>query len=140
VRFVIDANFQLIAIIPTRRLSLSLDGQGGSRQMLNISAHHDTDLLRQEIVAVVSLVYGFWPNKDKTIPELVETFFQISRQYKASYPKIRIPSLRYVAWDNDKAVAPCSNFRASRYYSQGEISIMALSGACVMGEIRVVLE
>ena len=69
--------------------------------MLNITVHHDTDLSRDEIVAVVSLVYGFWPSKDKTIAELVEAFPEIVKQYRASYPQIRLPSLRYVVWDKE---------------------------------------
>jgi predicted N-acetyltransferase YhbS len=99
--------------------------------MLNITAHHDADLSRQEIVAVVSLVYGFWPSKDKTIPELVEAFPEISKQYRASYSQIRLPSLRYVVWDKDKAVAHALTFERPVMTSKGEISVMALSGVCV---------
>jgi hypothetical protein len=64
----------------------TLSGQRTSPQMLNIAVHHDTDLSREEIVSVVSLVYGFWPSKDKTIPELVKAFPEIGKQYRASYP------------------------------------------------------
>jgi hypothetical protein len=62
--------------------------------MLNITVHHDTGLSKEEIVAVVSLIYGFWPSKEKSVPELVETFPEIGRHYRASYPQIRFPSLR----------------------------------------------
>jgi predicted N-acetyltransferase YhbS len=100
--------------------------------MLNITAHDDTDLAREEIVAVVSLVYGFWPSKDKTIAELVEAFPEIGKQYRASYPQIRLPSLRYVVWDKDKAVAHALTFERPVITSNGEISVMALSGVCVL--------
>jgi hypothetical protein len=100
--------------------------------MLNITAHHETDLSREEIVAVVSLVYGFWPRKDKTIAELVEAFPEIGKQYRASYPQIRLPSLRYVVWDKDKAVAHALTFERPVITSNGEISVMALSGVCVL--------
>lgn len=100
--------------------------------MLNITAHHDTDLSRGEIVAVVSLVYGFWPSKDKTIAELVEAFPEIGKQYRASYPQIRLPSLRYVVWDKHKAVAHTLTFERPVITSNGEISVMALSGVCVL--------
>ena len=99
--------------------------------MLNITVHHDTDLSREKIVAVVSLVYGFWPSKDKTIPELVEAFPEIGKQYRASYPQIRLPSLRYVVWDKDKAVAHALTFERPVITGAGEISVMALSGVCV---------
>ena len=73
------------AFILTARLACALSGPETSLQMLNITVHHDTDLSREEIVAVVSLIYGFWPSKEKSIPELAETFPEISRQYRASY-------------------------------------------------------
>ena len=100
--------------------------------MVNITVHHDTDLSREEIVAVVSLVYGFWPSKEKTIPELVEAFPEISKQYRAAYPQIRLPSLRYVVWDKDKAVAHGLTFERPVITNAGEISVMALSGVCVL--------
>jgi predicted N-acetyltransferase YhbS len=100
--------------------------------MLEITAHYDTDLSRKEIVEVVSLVYGFWPRKDKTIPELVETFRETSKQYRVSYPQIRLPSLRYVIWDNDKAVAHALTFERPVITAEGQISVMALSGVCVL--------
>ena len=104
--------------------------------MLNITAHHDTDLSREEIVAVVSLVYSFWPSKDKTIAELVEAFPSISKQYRASYPQIRHPSLRYVVWDKDKAVGHALTFERPVITSAGEIPVMALSGVCVLPAYR----
>jgi predicted N-acetyltransferase YhbS len=100
--------------------------------MLNITVHHDTDLSTEEIVAVVSMVDSFWPSKDKTIPELVEAFPKISKQYRASYPQIRLPSLRYVVWDKDKAVAHALTFERPVITDAGEISVMALSGVCVL--------
>jgi len=100
--------------------------------MLNIIVHHDTDLSREEIVAVVSLVYGFWPSKDKPIPELVEAFPEISKQYRASYPQIRLPSLRYVVWDKFTAVAHALTFERPVITDAREISVMALSGVCVL--------
>jgi GNAT superfamily N-acetyltransferase len=99
--------------------------------MLNITVHRDTDLSREEIVAVVSLIYGFWPSKEKSIPELVETFPEVSRQYRASYPQIRFPSLRYVVWNENKAVAHGLTFERPVITDAGEISVMALSGVCV---------
>ena len=100
--------------------------------MLNIAVRHDTGLSREEIVSVVSLVYGFWPNKDKTIPELVEAFPEIGKQYRASYPQIRLPSLRYIIWDKDKAVAHALTFERPIITGAREISVMALSGVCVL--------
>jgi GNAT superfamily N-acetyltransferase len=100
--------------------------------MLNITVHHDTDLSRDEIGAIVSLVYGFWPSKDKTIPELVEAFPDIGKKYRVSYPQIRLPSLRYVVWDKDKAVAHALTFERPIITGAGEISVMALSGVCVL--------
>ena len=98
--------------------------------MLDITAHHDTDLSREEIVAVVSLVSSFWPSR--TIPELVEAFPEVSKQYKLSYPQVRLPSLRYVVWDKDKALAHALTFERPVITGAGEISVMALSGVCVL--------
>jgi hypothetical protein len=70
------------------------------------------DLSTAEIVALVWTLYVVWPSKKKTIPELIETFPEISKQYQASYPQIRLPSLLYIVWDKDKAVAH-GNFRAA---------------------------
>lgn len=100
--------------------------------MLNIAVIQDTDLSREEVVAVVSLVSGFWPSKDKTLPELVEAFPEISKQYRASYSQISRPSLRYVVWDKDKAVAHALTFERPVITDEGEISVMALSGVCVL--------
>jgi hypothetical protein len=100
--------------------------------MLNITVHHDTDLSREEIVAVLSLICSFWPSKEKSVPELVETFPEIGRQYRASYPQIRIPSLRYVVWNENKAVAHGLTFERPVITNAGEISVMALSGVCVL--------
>jgi GNAT superfamily N-acetyltransferase len=61
----------------------------------------------------------------------VEAFPEIGKQYWASYPQIRLPSLRYVVWDKDKAVAHALTFERPVITGAGEISVMALSGVCV---------
>jgi predicted N-acetyltransferase YhbS len=100
--------------------------------MLSITEHHDSDLSREEIVAVVSLVYRFWPSKDKTIDEVVDDFPEAGKRHTASYPQVRLPSLRYLVWDKDNAVAHARTFERPLTTSAGEISVMALSGVCVL--------
>jgi predicted N-acetyltransferase YhbS len=100
--------------------------------MLNITGHHDSDLSREETVAVVSLVYSFWPSRDKTINEVVEAFPESVKRYTVSYPQIRLPSLRYLVWDKDQAVAHALTFERPVTTDAGEFSVMALSGVCVL--------
>jgi len=48
-------------------------------------------------------------------------FPEIGKQYGASYPQIRLPSLRYVVWDEDKAVAHALTFERPVITGAGEI-------------------
>ena len=99
---------------------------------LNITVHRDSDLSRVEIVAIVSLVYSFWPSKQKTVYEIADDFPEISRQYRVSYPQLRVPSWRYLAWDEENLVAHALTFERPIITSAGEVSVMALSGVCVL--------
>jgi predicted N-acetyltransferase YhbS len=99
--------------------------------MLNITVHRDSDFSKAEIVAVVSLLYRFWPSKEKTIDEMVDDFYETGRRRTGSYPQIRLPSLRYLVWDKDKAVAHALTFERPVTTNAGEVSVMALSGVCV---------
>ncbi|HEY2988470.1 MAG TPA: GNAT family N-acetyltransferase [Candidatus Binatia bacterium] len=99
--------------------------------MLDITVHHAADLSRGEISAVVSLLWNFWPNEDKTIDQVVEAFPEVGKQYRDAYPQVRLPSLHYVVWDGNKAVAYALTFERPVITNGGELSVMALSGVCV---------
>jgi hypothetical protein len=101
--------------------------------MLNITEHHDSDLSREEIVAVVSLVYSFWPSRDKTIDEVVEAFPESGKRYTVSYPQIRLPSLRYLVWDKDQAVAHALTFERPVTTDAGEFSVWSVCFAELSG-------
>jgi predicted N-acetyltransferase YhbS len=99
--------------------------------MFNVVLYENSELSRDQIVAIVSLLNSIWPNKEKTVTELVETFLERHHRYLASYPRIVHPSIRYLASSDGQLVGHAFTFERPVISDGVEISVMALSGVSV---------
>jgi ribosomal protein S18 acetylase RimI-like enzyme len=104
--------------------------------MLTLMRRENATLLREEIVAIVALLNAIWPNKEKTLSELAETFLERHFGYLTAYPSISRPSVRYLDWSDDQLVGHAFTFERPIASDSAEFSVMALSGVCVAPSYR----
>ena len=100
--------------------------------MLTIHAHRDTELSREQVRAVVSLLKSIWPGEDKTLDEMIDAFFKATqRRQKEHRSDQGAGPLRFVIWQDNQAIAHANTFERTIVTAMGSMSVMALSGVCV---------
>src|SRR5262245_6941807 len=107
-----------------------------SPAMLSLSDKETSKLSRDEIVAVISLVNSIWPNKEKTVDQMVEDYHDSYRRYWAQYPGTARLSVRHLAWEDGRLVGHASSFERCVISEGLETPVMALSGVCVAPDCR----
>src|SRR5687768_1099278 len=93
--------------------------------MLTVMRRENSELSRAEIVAVVSLVNSIWPNKEKALSELIDAFSEAHHRYRASYPQLSRPSVRFLAWEAEQLVGHAFTFERPIISGGVEMSVMA---------------
>jgi len=104
--------------------------------MFNVTRQENSALVRDEIMAIVSLVSAIWPHPQKTISELIDTFMEQHFGYVASHPGVVQPSVRHLVWVDGQLVGHAFTFERPVILGNSEISVMALSGVCVSPSYR----
>lgn len=89
--------------------------------------HRDADLSPPEIEAIVRLVAGVWPSKDKTFADRLRQFTSWVKENRRT--GLEVVSL--VVWDGKHAIAHARTFPRKIHTQSGALTIMGLAGVCV---------
>ena len=95
--------------------------------LMILSQHTDNELMESQVWSIVSLIQSVWPDKDKTIAEMVAEWLERPSESAAADSD----SKRFVLWEDDQAVAHGLTFGREIFTSEGSLLQMALAAVCV---------
>ena len=102
--------------------------------MLDIYAYSHAELSESEATAILSLINNVWPNKEKSLAELVE-------EWLTGRSEVALRgSLHFVIWEEGeegRVIAHASSFARQIHTSAGVLTVMGLSGVCVSSLVLV---
>lgn len=98
---------------------------------MQITAYINDELDHGTREKLYDLLHSIWPQPHRTKPELMTDWFGGLNKGK-SYQK----GVRYVIWENEKAIAHAMSFERKIFTLSGPMTVLALAGVCTSPESR----
>lgn len=100
--------------------------------MHQVQIHSEPDLTESQVKAIVTLVNSIWPDKDKTISELIADWLaQIRQMQKSKSGKDGNHATHFLISEGNKAIAHARIFPREIYTPDGLLKVAALASVCV---------
>jgi len=92
-----------------------------------ISKHLSSNLTESQALAIITLIDSVWPQRDKTVAEMVKDLLATSAELSSPDSD----SERIVVWEEGQAIALSHTFTREIFAPEGSIKTMALADVCV---------
>ncbi len=102
--------------------------------MIVVSQYKHHELTEDQVKAIVSLTNMIWPNKDKSLAELIADASK--RREENTHNLLNNRTTHFVIWEGEKAIAHSRTFPRTIFTENGPLEVMALASVCVLPEKR----